>query len=283
MIDLKSLKKIASGGQAEIFEIGSGRVLRLLYNEDYMHLIEYEFKSLEIAKQNGIYVPAVYEIVTVAGRPGIIMERIDGETMAGLLSKTPLLLFQKARELGALHYNLNMIEAPEGFIGLKSSIKSLVGKSEFIDKERKDFVYKILEQLPSGHKLCHGDFHPGNIIVRDGRPYIIDWTRPASADPVADAAHTYLILRNMPRLPGISYITYQFMKFGGLLAAKTYYKSYNSHYKIDGSLFSKWLLVRAAERTYFGLPSEKKALVKFISRCYNDYADGKELNWRKFL
>ncbi len=284
MIDLKLLKKIATGGQAEIFEINENMVLRLLYREEDNILAEYEFKSLQIAKQNGIYVPAVFEIVNVDNRPGIIMEKTNGITMTKMIQANPFKLFKKAKELGELHYNLNKIDAPEGFINLKQMAMKFVEKSTFIDSEIKNFVYMILGQLPDGVKLCHGDFHPGNIIIRDSNSYIIDWCGATSSDPIADVADTYLILKNMPRLPDISFFSYQIMKLAGLLVAKTYFNSYNRHYKIDTNLFSKWLVVRAAERTYYGMSSEKVALVKFIYKCYNEYSNRKDnYKWYKFL
>jgi uncharacterized protein (TIGR02172 family) len=284
MLELKTLRKIATGGQAEIFDLEDGKVLRLMFRQADKILIDYEFKSLQKVKQHGLIVPEVFEIVSIDNRPGLIMEKIDGMTMTRMIQINPLLLPKKARELGEIHNKLNKIVAPEGLMELKSRIKTFVERSQFIDSEEKTFVYDILDQLPSGDKLCHGDFHPGNIIVKGNKDYIIDWCGVTSADPIADLAETYLILRNVPRLPGMSYFGFVLLKTAGLAASKTYFKSYTKTKKIDLNYFSKWLLVRAAERTYYAMKSEKQSLVKFIHRCHKDYkADNKNYSWYKFL
>jgi uncharacterized protein (TIGR02172 family) len=282
MIDINSLTKIAAGGQAEIYDLNNGKVLRLLYKKEDKYLIDYEFKSLQIVKRNGLFVPDVFEIVDVNDRPGLIMEKIDGITMTKLFQIKPTSLFKKVKELSVIHFKLNKIKAPEGFMDLKKRIKFLVEKSSFINSEKKDFVSNILEQLPDGDKLCHGDFHPGNIIIKNNKPYIIDWCGVTKADPIADVAHTYLIFKNMPRLPNSSFVSFRIMKLAGYLASKTYLKSYND--KIDTNIFSKWLLVRAAERTFYGEPSEKQSLVRFIDKCYADFKNNRSTyNWLTYL
>ncbi len=284
MININKLKKIATGGQAEIFDLNNKKVLKLLFKKENKFLINYEFKSLKIAKQSGLFVPKVFRKVNIDGRPGLIMEKIEGMTMMRLIQRNPLLLFKKAKEFGEIHYKINSIKAPKGLKDLKERIRIFINKSTFIDLEKKKFILKILTQLPEGDSLCHGDFHPGNILIKNNHPYIIDWGSATRANPIADIADTYLLLKNVPRLQDESFISYEFMKFAGLLAAKTYLKSYNHNYKINTNEFSKWLLVRAAERTFLGMPSEKRNLVRFIDKCYKDYFDKKEeYKWFKFL
>ena len=53
-----------------------------------------------------------------------------------------------------------------------------------------------LERLDKGQgRLCHGDYHPSNVLWdADGRLWVIDWPNAAAGDPEADACRTYLIL-----------------------------------------------------------------------------------------
>jgi uncharacterized protein (TIGR02172 family) len=284
MINIKELKKIATGGQAEIFDLQNDKVLRLMLRPEDNLLIDYEYQSLQIVKQEGLHVPEVFEIVNVDNRPGIIMEKISGHTLTYLFQKKPYLLFNKTKELSKIHSKLNKIKAPGGLVDLRSRIRKLVDKSTFINSDYKNFVYDILTQLPDGDKLCHGDFHPGNIIVNKGDPYIIDWCGVTKADPIADVAHTYLVFRNVPKLPSTLITSYKVLKLAGFLASNTYLKTYKKNYVIDMNLFSKWLLVRAAERTYYGMLSEKANLIKFIKRCKIDYTNqDANYRWHKFL
>jgi hypothetical protein len=40
-------------------------------------------------------------------------------------------------------------------------------------------------------------------------------------------------------------------------------------------VFSKWVLIKAAERTYYGLPSEKRRLQIFIAKCVDALSLGR--------
>ena len=47
--------------------------------------------------------------------------------------------------------------------------------------------------MPKHNKVCHGDFNPTNVVIReDGTPFIIDWAHATQGNAAADAARTYL-------------------------------------------------------------------------------------------
>jgi aminoglycoside phosphotransferase (APT) family kinase protein len=58
----------------------------------------------------------------------------------------------------------------------------------------RDAALKALETMPDGDRLCHGDFHPGNILLGRSGPVIIDWIDSSIGSPLADAARTSIML-----------------------------------------------------------------------------------------
>ena len=69
---------------------------------------------------------------------------------------------------------------------------------------------KVLDELPSGTSVCHGDLHPGNILLGRQGPVVIDWFDATAGAPMADIVRTSLIVRPMrnvssppPHLPGV--------------------------------------------------------------------------------
>ena len=48
--------------------------------------------------------------------------------------------------------------------------------------------------MPDGNRLCHGDFHPGNILVTKHGPIIIDWMTASKGTACGDVARTSVIL-----------------------------------------------------------------------------------------
>jgi prepilin-type processing-associated H-X9-DG protein len=52
---------------------------------------------------------------------------------------------------------------------------------------------------PRRYAICHGDFHPANILMADGRVTgVIDWPNAVVADPAFDVASTRVILGLVP-------------------------------------------------------------------------------------
>jgi aminoglycoside phosphotransferase (APT) family kinase protein len=64
-----------------------------------------------------------------------------------------------------------------------------------------------LELLPptTPSRLCHGDLHPGNVIMAGDGPVIIDWFDAARGNHIADIARTSLLISTRahgPKGPG---------------------------------------------------------------------------------
>lgn len=52
-----------------------------------------------------------------------------------------------------------------------------------------------ITQLPDDNKVCHGDYHSGNIIIVDGEDKILDWMTGTAENPCGDVARTLTIMR----------------------------------------------------------------------------------------
>ena len=46
-----------------------------------------------------------------------------------------------------------------------------------------------------GDKLCHGDFHPGNVLLTEKGAVVIDWMTASICNPWADMARTDLFAK----------------------------------------------------------------------------------------
>lgn len=99
--------------------------------------------------------------------------------------------------MAALHAQMHQIQAPEGLFPAQKEAYSQKILQTSLDDETKQKLLAQLEALsdPDAASVCHGDFHPMNILFHGHRPVVIDWAFAARGDPCADAAGTYLITR----------------------------------------------------------------------------------------
>lgn len=279
MPELNDLKLYAQGGQAQIYEYGSDKVLRVLRSPKDEALLQYEITITKALGHSGVLVPEVFESMLVDGRPAVVVQRINGISMLDYIKRHPLQLRKQAGVLASLHIAVSQNAVP----GLKSGRERahfLTERAHELSPNTKAFVHGLIDVLPDGEALCHGDFHPGNILKSAGGDYIIDWFGAYHGDILSDIAHTYLILKNVPRFPGVSAAAHRVMKITGGMIAREYLKTIRKLLPFETAQFSRWLVVKAAERSFYGMPAEKPLLMAFIEKCrQNDAAPAMWVRW----
>src|SRR5919198_4585226 len=88
----EDLERVGTGYQADVFAWGPGRVLRLAHRPDQRQDVANETAALTAAGRAGAPVPTAFGRVEVDGRPGVVMQRVEGEDLLFLLGRRPWLL-----------------------------------------------------------------------------------------------------------------------------------------------------------------------------------------------
>jgi aminoglycoside phosphotransferase (APT) family kinase protein len=114
---------------------------------------------MEHARAHGFPVPEVFEVRDDA----LVLELVDGPTMAADLRRRPWRLARYARTLAELH----------------------------------DRLHEIPYQ---GERLLHLDLHPENVLLSARGPVVIDWTNAQAGEPGLDVALTWVIGSTIPNL-----------------------------------------------------------------------------------
>ena len=186
------MELIASGRTAEVFAWDDGRVLKL-DRPDWNGLAAMEAAALAVVTEAGVAAPRPYEMVMVRDRHGLVLERIDGPILSGVIAEatdleplvltwTEMQMAVNARSVGGL---------PDLIVGLTGSIRSS-GLGAALEAD----LIALLADLDDGRRaLCHFDLHPGNVIVSPTGWMIIDWMTASSGPPDADFARTLVLDR----------------------------------------------------------------------------------------
>jgi len=190
---------IGRGRIAEVFTWGDDQVLKLFYEGQAMDWIMEEARISRLVYETGVATPSVGDVIAIDDRHGIIYGRWYGTSMLTEISSKPWKVFQSARMLAKLHASMHekkVNNLPSQRQNLQHSIRSVSA----LTSQKKDAILKVLDNLPDDHVLCHGDFHPDNVVVSAHDAMVIDWTTASQGNPLADAARTSLILQ-MGELP----------------------------------------------------------------------------------
>ena len=85
----------------------------------------------------------------------------------------------------------------------------------------------MLNALPDGDFLCHGDFHPDNVMMTPGDPVLIDWPGAKKEIPAADSARTLVVLMTATLPAHIPMHKRLMMNAGRALFTYTYRQRYH--------------------------------------------------------
>ena len=259
-------RKLGEGREAEIYEWDNGRVLRLLREPAPESRLEVEIAAMRAAAASGVPVPEVFDVVTVDGRPGFVMTRIDGPDLFSLMGRKPWTFPGAATELGTLHARLHAIAAPPELPPLHTLIRERVVAAAPLPKPLMEHALRVLATLPEGDAICHGDFHPGNVLQGAAGPMVIDWVNAARGDPQADFARTRLMLRVGALPPGTPAVIRRLDALGRSGFRHLYLRSYRRARPVAPEVVDRWEIVRAADRLSEGIVEEEPALLAVLER-----------------
>ncbi|MCC6299322.1 MAG: phosphotransferase [Anaerolineales bacterium] len=247
---------IAHGRTADIHEWEDGFVLKLFHNWFPMEDIEYEQKIARAVHASGVKSPAAKEIVQVHGRNGLIYERINGETMFATLKRQPRKVFHFGKLLARYHIQMHACDFNADVPVQKQRLQNKIKRADALPAELKPKLLAALETLPVGNKVCHGDFHPDNILMTKNGSVVIDWIDATKGNPLADAARTsVLALGAASTLP-------TGMKFFIKLFHASYLREYFRTHPNGREEYRQWLPIVAGARLSENIPELENWLIK---------------------
>ncbi|WP_432407695.1 phosphotransferase family protein [Wukongibacter sp. M2B1] len=257
---------IGEGRTAEVYEWEDGRVLKLYRKGIQRNIIENEFvTSKEIIKAN-IPVPEVFELIEYENRLGIVSERVYGHTMIKSILLKPWRLVHEAKRLAKMHRRIQK-KIDANLPSQKKRLRKQIESTELLTEDMKEKICEHLENLPDDSVLCHGDFHPDNILISKDKETVIDWMDATIGNPVADVARTLIIFKYAFLPEDKSWLERKVVDFVRRKFCFEYIEHYIDICGISINRIMEWELPVAAARLNENISEcEKAILIDYINK-----------------
>ena len=199
------------------------------------------------AEEAGVNVPKLLEVTTIDGKWAIRSEYIEGKTLQQLMEENPEKIDEYLKMFVNIQADVFDHKAPL-MNQIKDKMKRKIAESGLDATTR----YELQMRLGGMHthtKICHGDFNPSNVIIRnDGTPFVTDWSHSTQGNASADAARTYLLFRLE----------------GNDERAERYLKLFCTKNNIAKQYVEQWMPIVAASRLSKGNEKEHEFLLKWV-------------------
>ncbi|MBN9386512.1 MAG: phosphotransferase [Chloroflexi bacterium] len=254
---------IGRGRTALIYAWDDGQVLKLYEPGTSKSKVEHEIELGQRIQARGIPSPAVEGFIEVDGQPGIIFERVDGPTMLEYSAAKPWQVFWIARRFAELQAEMHTSLVP-GLPDLNKKIRARLDAITLLTPETKAELIALLESYPASNAVCHGDFHPGNLIMSPRGPIIIDWLDVARGYPLYDVARTSYLLSKAAMPPGASPAQRLFIRLFRKLFHWLYLRRYRQIWYFTTQELKDWYRLVAAARLSEGIAEEEAQLLAIV-------------------
>lgn len=245
---------VGEGRTAEVLAWGEGRVLKL-YREGFRREgAATEARVTRLVHEAGLAAPAVYDgdgpdgLVDLEDRAGIVYERIDGVSMLREMAQRPWRLQSYCRTFARLHAQMHATRIPALPNQRSGILRSIDRAAGIAGADLAERARRRLRSLPDGDVVCHGDFHPDNVLMARRGPVIVDWEPVRSGAAAADVARTVILARYGGFPPGTPRGVRAVMAVARRLFLRLYLRDYFAQTGMTWPEVRAWIGVMAVAR-----------------------------------
>ncbi|WP_431016644.1 phosphotransferase [Bradyrhizobium pachyrhizi] len=159
-------EKISEGAYSEAYAWAPGQVVKLFKPGVPRRMPRFEVRMIRAVHAAGAPVPEVFGDVTLDGRFGIVLQRLDGPTLLQL-TRTGAVTFEQAGAIiAALAMSIHNTPLPPEVLSMREYMEAQLRHDDGkLPKHIATEILALIDRLPLGDGLCHTDLSPGNVIM----------------------------------------------------------------------------------------------------------------------
>ena len=166
-----------------------------LFIENYSKadILNDALNQARVEEGTSLNVPKLVEVTKIDNRWALVSEHIEGTPLNKLMEEHP----EKEDEYLNLFVDTQMKILSNSvplLNRIKDKFRRKLSNAENIDENTRYELLQRLEGMKNHTKLCHGDFNPSNVIIKEnGEVYVIDWAHVTQGNASADVARSFLL------------------------------------------------------------------------------------------
>lgn len=185
---------IAKRKTKTVYKDGDKTIKLFVENYSKADILNEALIQSRVEENTDLKISRLLEVTKIENRWALITEHIEGTPLDVLMAEHPekedeYLNFFVDVQLNVLSKKVPLLNR------IKDKYRRKLTEATNIEENIKYELLQRLEGMKNHDKLCHGDFDPSNIIVKENGEYsIIDWAHATQGNGSADVAMTFLIL-----------------------------------------------------------------------------------------
>jgi len=247
----------------DFYDFGENHYVKLFHETYDKDCIKNEYEK-------SVYINSVFDnclkgkkIVELDGRTGIVYKKVEGETFLYLIEEKEINITTEAERFASIHAEMHHVKS-EGLIDQKSFFTTQINKCDDITQADKNMLIRLLEGLPAGEILCHGNYHLNNVLLKDDDYKILNVAYAYKGHPMSDVAKSCIIL-DVPRyFDGASQIFQEELIKMRIQFLTLYLEHYKTLASFDEELCLKFYKLAAVVRLNEKFDDEKEWLLNVI-------------------
>lgn len=267
-------KQIGVGATASVYEYEKDKIIKIFHKNTNETELVNEYKRGKSVEQTGLPVPKNFGLCRVVGTGnieidecfGLIQEKIVGSTVMNQIMSNPeqdfiaLMMYRVVD----LQVQMHKIDATNMSVrNQKQTLRYGISVAPFLSDDEKQQLYNLLERLPEGNRLCHGDYHFDNVFFTENGLVCFDWCDASCGNPSADLARSLLIFQCEAMPDSIPQEIVQLTKSLSKSAGPLYLKAYEEQGGVYDNL-EAWKAIVAAGRLFCEVKDNQPAMLKIV-------------------
>lgn len=175
-ISLDDAELISHGAFGECYRLDVETVVKLYREGVDSGVAEKEKKFAKAAFVLGVPTAISFDLVTCRNRTGIVYEMLDAEMFSSVIRRSPEEIPRHARRLSDIAKGIHRtVDHEKIFPDIRESFRDYIDQMGFFfDQDDIGLLRRKLDAIPQANSCVHFDLHTSNIMLKEGKPFIID-------------------------------------------------------------------------------------------------------------